>query len=109
MTWSGDTPVAMAELAQKNREAAAARVLQAQAALTKAKDYGIVQFHLDGKKVGEPIDLYNAEVLPSPTSLGEQDLTAGDHTLTIEIVGANDKAIKNYMAGLDYVKLDPTN
>ena len=27
--------------------------------------------------------------------------------LTIEIVGANDQAIKSYMFGLDYVKLDP--
>jgi RND family efflux transporter MFP subunit len=34
----GDTPPAQAELAAKNREAAAARVVQAGAALTKAKD-----------------------------------------------------------------------
>jgi RND family efflux transporter MFP subunit len=34
----GDTPVAIAELAQKNREGAAARVVQAQATLTKAKE-----------------------------------------------------------------------
>jgi membrane fusion protein, multidrug efflux system len=34
----GVTPLAMAELAQKNREGAAARVVQAQAALTKAKE-----------------------------------------------------------------------
>ena len=38
---------------------------------------------------------------------GDHDLTAGDHKLTVEIMGANDKAIKNYMFGLDYVKLDP--
>jgi RND family efflux transporter MFP subunit len=34
----GDTPVSSMELAQKNREAAAAHVVQAQAALTKAKE-----------------------------------------------------------------------
>ena len=34
------------------------------------------------------------------------ELTAGDHKLTVEIMGANDKAIKAYMFGLDYVKLD---
>ncbi len=34
----GDTPIAQAELAQKNREAAAARVVQAQAGLTKARE-----------------------------------------------------------------------
>ncbi len=35
---TGVTPLAIAELAQKNREAAAAHVVQAQAALTKAKE-----------------------------------------------------------------------
>ncbi len=34
----GDTPTAVAELAQKNREGAAARVVQAQATLTKARE-----------------------------------------------------------------------
>jgi len=34
-------------------------------------------------------------------------LTAGQHKLTVEITGANDKAIKVYMFGLDYVKLAP--
>jgi len=38
--------------------------------------------------------------------MGERDLAAGDHKLTIEIVGANEKAIKAYMLGLDCVKLD---
>lgn len=76
--------------------------------LTRANDYAIVQFYLDGKKVGEPIDLYNdPEAIPSPTSLGEQDLTAGDHTLTIEIVGANDKATKSYMFGIASVTCEP--
>ena len=39
--------------------------------------------------------------------MGEHELTAGDHKLSVEIVGANDQAIKSYMFGLDYVKLDP--
>ena len=34
----------------------------------------------------------------APTSL-----TEGDHTLGVEIVGANEKAVKSYMFGLDYV------
>ena len=32
-------------------------------------------------------------------------LTAGKHKLAIEIVGANPKAIKAFMFGLDYVRL----
>ena len=76
--------------------------------LTKAPDYGIVQLYLDGQKLGDPIDLYHESVIPTGLlAMGEHDLTAGEHKLTVEIVGANDKAIKNYMFGLDYVKLDP--
>jgi hypothetical protein len=76
--------------------------------LTKARDYGIVQLYLDGKKLGDPIDLFNPQVIPSgPIRAGVHDLTAGEHTLKVEIVGANPKAIKSYMFGLDYLKLEP--
>jgi len=76
--------------------------------LTKAKDYGIVQLHLDGAKLGEPLDLYNPEVVPSGVlDMGTHDLKKGEHKLMLEITGANDKADKAYMAGLDYLKLEP--
>ncbi|MGD0261961.1 MAG: glycoside hydrolase family 172 protein [Verrucomicrobiota bacterium] len=76
--------------------------------LTKAPDYGIVQLYLDGQKLGDPIDLYHESVMPTGLlALGAHDLTVGEHKLTVEIVGANDKAIKSYMFGLDYVNLDP--
>jgi hypothetical protein len=76
--------------------------------LTKAKDYGIVQLYLDGQKLGGTIDLYNPEVIPSgPLEMGTHDLTAGEHKLTVEITGANEKAAKSYMFGLDYVQLQP--
>jgi hypothetical protein len=76
--------------------------------LTKAPDYGIVQLYLDGQKLGEPIDLYHKSVIPTGLlAMGEHDLAAGEHKLTVEIVGANEQAIKSYMFGLDYVKLDP--
>ena len=76
--------------------------------LTKAKDYGIVQLYLDGTKLGGPIDLYNPEVIPTGAlDLGTHELTAGKHKFTVEITGANEKAVKSYMAGVDYVKLDP--
>jgi len=76
--------------------------------LTKAKDYGIVQLSLDGAKLGEPIDLYNETVVPTGLlDLGTHQLTKGEHKLTLEITGANEKAIKAYMAGLDYAKLEP--
>jgi len=74
--------------------------------LTKARDYGIVQLYVNGKKAGEPIDLYNDGVIPSgPIDLGTFELVQGDNKLTVEIVGANPKADKAYMFGLDYLLL----
>ena len=77
--------------------------------LTKAVDYGIVQLSLDGKKLGDPIDLYNNGVVATGVlDMGTHELTQGQHVLKVEIVGANEKAVKNYMFGLDYVKLENT-
>ncbi|HEY3416613.1 MAG TPA: DUF2961 domain-containing protein [Armatimonadota bacterium] len=79
-----------------------------QAQFTKAGDYGIVQLYLDEEKLGDPIDLYNQGVIPSgEIKLGTRELTAGEHKLTLEIVGANEKAAKSYLVGLDYLKLTP--
>jgi hypothetical protein len=76
--------------------------------LTKAKDYGIVQFYLDGKKIGQQVDLYNTpDVTVASMTLGVHDLTAGEHKLTVEIVGANPQAIKSYMFGIDTVTCKP--
>ncbi len=75
---------------------------------TKAPDYGIAQLYLDGEKLGGPLDLYHPSVIPTGAMvMGTRDLTSGEHRLTVEILGANEKAIRNYMFGLDYVKLDP--
>jgi len=81
---------------------------QLSVALTKAVDYGIVQLSFDGRKLGPPIDLYNNGVTATgPLAMGTHDLTAGEHKLTVEITGANAAAVKAYMFGLDYVKLEP--
>jgi hypothetical protein len=75
--------------------------------LTKAVDYGIVQLYLDGKKLGGPIDLYNNGVVATGVlDMGTHELSKGRHVLRAEIVGANEKAVKSYMFGLDYVKLE---
>lgn len=73
--------------------------------LTKAPDYGIVQFYVDDKKILEPIDLYNPDgVIATPEiKLGAFELDKGPHVLTVEIVGANPQAIKHYMVGIDYI------
>jgi hypothetical protein len=75
---------------------------------TRACDYGIVQLYLDGNKLGGPLDLYNEKVVPTgELSLGMVELSAGEHRFTVKLIGSNRKAIKSYMFGLDYLKLDP--
>jgi len=77
-----------------------------QVQLTKAVDYGIVQLYLDDQKLGEPIDLYNDGVIPTgKMSFGTHELTQGEHKFTVEIVGSNERAVKAYMFGLDWIKL----
>jgi hypothetical protein len=74
--------------------------------LTTSFDYGIVQLYVDGKKAGEPIDLYSEKVTNTePIKLGNFKLTAGDHRLTVEITGTNEKAQKGYMFGIDQIIL----
>lgn len=76
--------------------------------LTKARDYGIVQLYLDGEKLGNPIDLYDPSVVPTGAlDMGAHPLSAGEHNLTLEITGANPKAVQAFMAGVDYVLLSP--
>jgi hypothetical protein len=62
--------------------------------------------YVNGQKAGGPIDLYNKGVtVTGEIDLGAIELKKGQNTLTAEIVGANDKAIKAYMFGLDYIIL----
>ncbi|MEX1228759.1 MAG: PSD1 and planctomycete cytochrome C domain-containing protein [Planctomycetaceae bacterium] len=80
-----------------------------QVALTMARDYGIVQMSLDDKSIGEPIDLYNPQVVPTgPISLGVHDWKTGNHRLTFKITGKNENAVPAYMVGIDYVALTPS-
>ncbi len=72
--------------------------------MTKAVDYAQVQLSINGQKAGKVFDLYNGGVvLTDEIDLGAFDLKKGANTLTVEIVGANDKAKKEYMWGLDYL------
>jgi hypothetical protein len=103
--WTGAKPGDKLVLAVP---AAKAGKYQVVVQLTKARDYGIVKLSLDDQSPGEPIDLYNPKVVPTgPIVLGIQDLSEGQHKLTIEIVGANPKAVKAYMFGIDRIELKP--
>ncbi|MGQ9455449.1 MAG: glycoside hydrolase family 172 protein [Armatimonadota bacterium] len=102
--WTEASPGARLDLALRTRQKGNYNI---KARFTKAPDYGIVQLYLDAQKLGGPIDLYAEKVVPTDEiSLGTMQLSPGEHKLTVEIVGANEKAIKAYMFGLDYVKLE---
>jgi len=45
-------------------------------------------------------------VVSPETDLGTFDLEAGESTIGAEIVGANEQAVKAYLFGLDYVRLE---
>ena len=73
-----------------------------------ARDYGIVQLAINSKKAGEPIDLYSPNVVVrDEADLGTFELKAGGNELKVKTVGANEKADKAYMFGLDYLRLEP--
>jgi hypothetical protein len=79
------------------------------AQFTKATDYAIVQLYWDGKKLGEPVDLYDPTVTPSgEIKFGTLDLPAADGKLEIEITGKNPKSTGRYV-GLDYLRFVPVN
>jgi hypothetical protein len=102
--WTGAKPGDRLELAVPVEESATYRLKMQ---LTKAIDYGVVQLYLDGEKLGGPIDLFNNGVIPTGVlDMGIHKLGKGQHTLRVEIVGANEKAVKKYMFGLDYLKLE---
>jgi serine/threonine-protein kinase len=78
--------------------------------LTKAPDYGIVQFSLDGQALGKPIDCFNAlnVVSTGPIDLGVIVLKKGTATLRGEVVGTNAKSVGlHYSWGLDCLMLKP--
>jgi hypothetical protein len=101
--WTGARPDAKLDLALPVKEKGKYEV---RVALTKAPDYGIVQFYVNGKKAGEPIDLFDKKVTNTkPISLGTFELPAGEQKLTVEIVGTSEKGAKGYLFGIDSVEL----
>ncbi len=73
---------------------------------TCAGDYAIVQLEVNGKAVGEPIDLYDGKVVSSGVlKFALPKTEEKSRKLAIKIVGANAKAAKSHMVGLDYLRV----
>jgi hypothetical protein len=76
--------------------------------LTRSWDYGVVQFLLNGAKLGQPIDTFHAATTVSTGAmdLGEADLKEGANRLRVEVVGTNrNSSPPHYSWGLDCVVL----
>ena len=80
------------------------------AVFTKAVDYGIFELAIDGKPIGQRIDLFDNHVTTTGAiSLGAMELAPGRHVLTATAVGQNPQ-IKpgptgGHLFGLDYLQL----
>ncbi|MCF7675014.1 MAG: DUF2961 domain-containing protein, partial [Akkermansiaceae bacterium] len=73
-----------------------------------APDYGIHQLAVNGQPAGQPIDFYRGEVtVGDEIDLGVFNLRVGDNEFSATITGANPKAVKAWMFGLDYLMLKP--
>jgi hypothetical protein len=76
--------------------------------LTKGPDYGIFQINLNGKDVGQPVDLYNTTVAPSDViDLGPVTLQDGKPALKLTLTGKNPASTASFF-GLDYLQLVPS-
>lgn len=81
---------------------------EVRANFTKAGDYAIAEISINGAVAIPRIDFYNPEVAPTgEMSLGVHELKKTGNVLAIKILGANEKAEKNFMVGLDYLRLVP--
>ena len=100
--WTGARPGDKLTLALPPRSG----TVNVELVMTCARDYGIVKLSLDDQPLGPPIDLYDAEVKTTGVlTFPNVKLGNGPHVLTIQIVGANPKAAKAYMFGIDYLRL----
>jgi tetratricopeptide (TPR) repeat protein len=110
--WSGDsqlfvTPTKIGDWVDLELPTPADGTYQLVVYLTKAADYGILQFHLNGRPVGQPTDGYYPRVIATgPIDLGSVEVKKGAATLRVEVVGTNAKSVDyRYAWGLDCVLL----
>ncbi|OYW20096.1 MAG: hypothetical protein B7Z55_07785, partial [Planctomycetales bacterium 12-60-4] len=103
--WTGAKPGQKLALALPVQEKGSYKL---KAALTMARDYGIIDVALDDKPVATAWDGYNGPKVIHSDELdwGTHELIPGDHVLTFTITGKHADAVPGFMVGLDYVKLE---
>jgi hypothetical protein len=79
--------------------------------LTKSTDGGIVDIFLDESPLATAVDLSAVAYRTSGRQpWGRRTLSAGDHTLRMQSVGANPRSTGNrFSSGLDYFELVPAD
>jgi len=72
---------------------------------TQAVDYGKIQFIVNGKEVGEPVDLFTPLwVVPVDLVVGVAELKKGENELVLKVVGKNEQS-RGFFAGINYLVL----
>jgi hypothetical protein len=78
------------------------------ACLSKAVDYAIIGFEINGQHVNKTFNGYIPDQVKSEeTDLGSWAMQKGDNILTLVIKGKDKKAKPGFMAGIDYLKFIP--
>ncbi len=72
---------------------------------TRATDYGIHSFYIDGKEIGSA-DFYNSTVDMQGETIGEVALTSGEHILKIACNGKNNTSFGPFL-GINYIEFIP--
>jgi hypothetical protein len=109
--WSSDRQLWWRDARVSDRLVLTFQVAQAgryevQANLTKANDYAVVRVSVNDGPARQ-FDRYHEVVDHDLLNLGTVEMPQGVNRLSVEIVGANEKAIKRHMFGLDYLLLNP--
>ena len=81
--------------------------------LARYRTFGRFQFLVNGKKAGDPVDMYGHPEVdaasPFTVPLGTFTLAAGANVLALRLVGTNPNTVMpNHGAGIDWIRLTPT-
>ena len=71
---------------------------------TTARDYGQFQMLLDGKPIGDPLDLYSTDVALVELEFPDLKLNSGNHRISWTCLGKHPDS-KGHFFGLDYLEL----
>ena len=105
--WSGDAQRLCKGTVRIRLPVATAGTYRLTLYATRAPDFARILPKLDGKPLGEPVELWAPVVLPTgPLALGAHTLTRGSHILEIAAAGRHPRSTDDKI-GLDAIALEP--